>query len=88
MAELAPDQVSLVYSDGVCSKTALFALKNATAADTVQLQSQFKVIKRAGIVSDTGTHVALANVSANTIVTIPTGPAADGLWLLCVGVSA
>lgn len=87
MAELAPDQVSVVYSDGVCSKTVLYALKNANAADTVQMQKEFKVVKRAGIVSDTGTHIAAVTISANTVGTIPTGPAADGLWLLAVGVS-
>lgn len=88
MAALTTDQFTLVYSDGVCSKTALYALKNATAADTVDLNREFKIVKRAGIVSDTGTHIASVAVSSNTICTIPTGPAQDGLWLLVVGVSS
>lgn len=87
MAALTPDQFALVYSDGVCSKTALYALKNVTAGDTVELNNHFKIVKRAGIVSDTGTHIAAVSISSNTVGTIPAGPANDGLWLLVVGVS-
>lgn len=88
MAALTPDQFTVVYSDGVCSKTVLYAVKNATAADTMEMNKEFKVVKRAGIVSDTGTHIAAVSISSNTVGTIPTGPAADGLWLLAVGVAA
>jgi len=87
MALLASDQVSKVYEDGNCGKTMLFALKGVTAADTVDLTGLLKVVKRAGIVSDTGTTIASCSI-AGTILTIPAGPAADGVWLLVVGVSA
>jgi hypothetical protein len=50
------------------------------------LASEFSIVKRAGIVSATGTHIASASVSG-TVITIPTGPLDDGVWLLAVGVA-
>lgn len=87
MALLAADQMMAVYSDGSCGKTVLFALKNVTAGDTVDLVGHLKVIKRIGMVSDTSTTVASCSFTG-TVVTIPAGPATDGVWLLAVGVAA
>ena len=87
MALLTGDQVQAVYQDGQCGKTVLFSLKKATAADTVELSPWFKVVKRAGIVSDTGTDIGSVSISASTLGTIPTGPANDGVWLIAVGVA-
>lgn len=87
MAALTTDQRELVYKDGVCSLTGLYALKNVTAADTVDVGAEFKVVKRAGIVSDTGTTIASCTITG-TVLTIPSGPTADGVWLLVVGVAA
>ena len=86
MAALTAEQVSLVFSDGRCERSALFALTNVNAGDTVDLAATFKVIKRAGMVSATGTHIASVSVTG-TVATIPTGPAADGVWLLASGVA-
>jgi hypothetical protein len=80
-------QCSLVYEDGKCSRTSLYALKGANATDTVDVGSQFRVVKRAGIVSDTGTTIAAVGTITGTVLTIPTGPANDGVWLLVVGVA-
>jgi hypothetical protein len=88
MAALTADQTVMVYRDGDCGRTALISLRNTTAADTVDLAAWFKFVKRAGIVSDTGTTIASCTISSNTVVTIPTGPANDGVWLLAVGVAA
>lgn len=87
MALLTSDQVQAVYHDGSCGKTALYALKNVTAADTVDVADSFKVVKRGGVVSETGTTIGAVTISG-TILTIPTGPANDGVWLLVVGVAA
>lgn len=87
MALLTSDQFSVVFTDGQCGKMALISLKNVTATDTVDLAGVFKVIKRAGVVSDTGTTIASCSI-AGTVLTVPTGPAADGVWLLAVGVAA
>lgn len=89
MAVLTTDQVHMAYTVGVCERTALFALKNVTAADTVDVSGYFKVVKRAGIVSDTGTTIAaVGTITSNSILTIPAGPSSDGVWLLVVGVAA
>jgi hypothetical protein len=87
-------QSVLVFQDGSCEKTALFSIKNTTAGDTLDLASWFSVVKRAGVVSATGTTVGAvedAAAGANggpTLLTIPAGPAQDGLWLIAVGVAA
>lgn len=88
MATLTGDQMAMVFKDGDCGRTALIALKNVTTGDTADLSSWFKVVKRAGIVSDTGTTIANCSISANTVATIPAGPNADGVWLLAVGVAS
>ena len=88
MAALTPNQVKVVYEDGQCSKAALYALKNVDAADTVDVGAHFSVVKRAGIVSDTGTHIAAVATIVGSILTIPAGPVDDGIWLLVVGVSS
>lgn len=87
MPLLSQDQVQNVYTDGACARTALYALKNVDATDTVDVGSHFKVVKRAGIVSSTGTHIAAIVTITGTILTIPTGPVDDGVWLLVVGVA-
>lgn len=87
MALLTNNQINLVFSDGVCSRAALFAVKNVDAADTADLAPWFTVVKRAGIVSDTGTHIASCTITAPATIVIPAGPVDDALWLLVVGVS-
>lgn len=81
-----------VFQDGECFKTALFAVKNATTGDTIDLASWFRVVKRAGLVSATGTTINTVNITQNatqmpTLATIPASVAADGVWLLVVGVA-
>lgn len=79
-------QISAVYQDGSCSKTVLFACKNATAADTVNVGAFFRVITRVGLISVTGSTVA-SPAFTGTVLTIPAGPAQDAVWLLVYGVS-
>ena len=86
MALLGNDQAQLVWTDGVCGKMGLYSLKNCTAADTVDVGNQFRIVKRGGIVSDTGTTIGSVTI-AGTVLTIPAGPASDGVWLLVVGVA-
>ena len=79
-------QAANVFEDGKCQKTILFSCKNATAGDTLDVGAYLRVIKRAGMISATGSQVATVS-NAGTVLTIPTGPSADGVWLLVVGVS-
>jgi hypothetical protein len=87
MALLTPDQAQIRYQDGNCDRTALVSLLNVSAADTVDLVSVMRVVKRCGIVSATGTTIAGCSITG-TVVTIPAGPTNDGVWLLAVGVAA
>lgn len=87
MAVIPQEQIGFMFGDGNCSKSVLLAFRNVTAGDTADLAPWLKVIKRVGMVSDTGTHIA-AVPFAGTIVTIPAGPSSDGVWILAVGVSA
>jgi hypothetical protein len=88
MAVLTPgDQFALAFKDGNCERTALYALKGVTAGDTVDVAAEFRVVKRGGIVSATGTTIGAVTQATGTVLTIPAGPAADGVWLLVVGVS-
>jgi len=87
MAALTEEQITKLYVNGECSRFALYALKNADAADTADVAGDFSVVKRAGIVSDTGTTIAAVSTITGTVLTIPTGPADDGVLLLVVGVA-
>jgi uncharacterized membrane protein len=86
MADITNNLIQ-VFTDGRCSRVALYALNNCDAADTVDVAASFRVIKRAGLVSQTGTHIAAINTITGTVMTIPTGPLDDGVWLLVVGVA-
>lgn len=92
MAEISAHAVP-VYQNGDCFKTALFSVKNATTGDTVDLVGWFAVVKRAGLVSATGTTIAGVTITNNaggqpTLATIPAGVAQDGIWLIVVGVDS
>jgi hypothetical protein len=87
MAALTSDQYRQVFSDGQCGRTCLYVLKNVSAGDTFDVSTEFKVVKRGGIVSDTGTTIGAVTISG-TVLTIPAGPAADGVWALVIGVSS
>jgi hypothetical protein len=86
MAVLSTDQVGLCFADGTCARTVLLSVKNTTAGDTADLAQWLKVIKRCGLVSDTGTTIASCSI-AGTVITIPAGPSSDGVWVLAVGVA-
>lgn len=86
MAALTPNQIEAVFLDGKCSRCVFFSLKNVDAGDTVDVSPWFRVIKRGGIVSDSGTTIA-AIAFTGTNITIPAGPVDDAVWLVIVGVS-
>jgi hypothetical protein len=89
MPLLSISQVQLEYTDGKNIRTCLFSLKNVDAADTVDMTPWFSVVKRAGIISTTGTHVLAATLTGTppVTITVPAGPSDDAVWLLVVGVS-
>lgn len=87
MAVLGPGQISLEFSDGKAERMCVFSLKDVTAADTVDLNGYFKVVKRAVAASATDTHTGSISTISGTTITIPAGPNRDAVWLMVVGVS-
>jgi hypothetical protein len=79
-------QASPVFEDGRCDHTALFSVKNTTAGDTLNVGNWFSAVKRAGLVSATGTTIANCTFTGTTL-TIPAGPNGDGVWVIVVGVA-
>lgn len=89
MALLTANQVSLEFSDGRFQRFCVFSVKNADAGDTIDMTPWFTVVKRAGFISLTNTHVLAVAVSGTPplTLTIPAGPLDDALGLMVVGVS-
>jgi hypothetical protein len=87
MAALDGTHYQLVWSDGRAERVGLYALKNVSAGDTLDLASDFSVLKRAVLL---GTTVnAAAQVSVNgTGMAIPAGANADAGYLLAWGCSS
>jgi hypothetical protein len=88
MAALDPTRFPKQWQDGQAERTALYALRNITTADTVDLAGDFTVVKRAVLLGTTVAGATSAVVSANTVITIPAGVSADAGYLLAFGVAA
>ena len=88
MAALVANQALAVYSstDGVV-RTDLYAVKNVTTGDTLDVSKDFSSVKRAVVISETSAAAAPATAAGATL-TFPAGLAGDGAWLLVVGVTA
>jgi hypothetical protein len=88
MAALDPPRYPKQWQDGLAERTALYALRNITTGDTVDLAQDFTVVKRAVLLGTTVAGAVAAVASANTIITIPAGVSADAGYLLAFGVAA
>lgn len=84
----------LMYSSGDCERTVLLSVRNVTAGDTVDLYQWLGVVKKAGLVSDTGPTIAAFAAATNgtngtpTLLTVPAGPAQDAVWVIAQGSAA
>lgn len=87
MAALEPNRYPLMWMNGESDRCALYALRDITANDTVDLVQQFTVVKRAVIMGTTVAAAVGASVSASTVVTVPAGANRDGGYLLVYGVA-
>lgn len=87
MAELTASQVVWQWSDGLAARTALFALRNVTSADTADVSSYFSEVKQAVVLATTIEGVGAASVSG-TVITIPAGLEEDAGFLLVWGCSS
>lgn len=84
MAALEPTRYPLMWMNGESDRVALFALRDVTAGDTVDLSGQFTVLKRGTLIGTTVAAAASASVSSTT-VTIPAGANRDAAYLLVYG---
>jgi hypothetical protein len=87
MAVLTSNQVLQVWFEGHSDRAALYALRNVTSADTADVSTDFTNVKRAVVMGTTVSGTAVATVSG-TVVTMPTGLAADAAYLLVWGCAA
>jgi hypothetical protein len=86
MPALVEGQFVNVYDDeGVSSKVALYACRNVTTGDTMDVGGDFSVVKRAGVLSDTAVGIA-AMAAAGVVLTFPAGLTGDGAFVLVFGV--
>jgi hypothetical protein len=84
MAVLTSNQVVKVWSEGSADRVVLYAIRNVTTGDTMDVVNEFTLLKRAVILGTTVAGAQAATV-ATTIVTIPSGVAGDAGYILAWG---
>lgn len=88
MAALATTRYPLMWMNGDSDRAALYALRDVSAGDIVDLAEQFTVLKRAVLVGTTVAAATAATVGTGadgTKVTIPNGATRDAGYLLAYG---
>jgi hypothetical protein len=86
MAALTTDRYPLMWQDGQSDRVALYALRDITTGDTLDLAEQFTILKRGSLVGTTIAATASASISG-TVLTIPSGVNRDGAYALVYGVA-
>lgn len=81
-------QVTMEWANGVSDKTALYAVKDVTSGDTINLSPDFSLCVLAAFLGITSNQVLLAPAASGTVVTIPAGLATEAGYLLVYGESA
>lgn len=85
MAVLEPNRFPLMWMNGESDRCALYALRDVSTSDTLDLSQQFTVVKRAVIMGTTVAAAVSASVGSDTIVTVPAGANRDAGYLLVYG---
>lgn len=83
----APHNYLIVYAAGQADVVCLFALRGVTTGDTADLSAWLQTINR-GVVLGVSSFVEIAATWTGTVVTMPSGLAADDGYLLVVGSGA
>lgn len=86
MALLANDQVTRIWSAGECGRFALYSVKMATTADTIDLAAEFRNILQNTWLGATVSGVA-SGTATGTIITVPAGLTNAGAYVLVQGVA-
>lgn len=91
MAAISGTQIKRLLTDGEAAQLALFALRNVSTGDTVDLgpsgAATFLSVKQAAMIGATVPGAAAASVSG-TVVTMPAGLSNDAIYLMAWGDSA
>jgi hypothetical protein len=77
-----------VHDDGDSERIVLYAMRNITAADTIDLSGDFNPPLRAALVGTTLAGAVLVSTFAGNVLTIPAGPNKDAAYMLVYGVHA
>lgn len=85
MAALASSRFPLMWMDGQSDRCALYALRDVTANDTIDVAQEFTVVKRAVIMGTTVAASVSASVTIPTTIVIPAGANRDAAYLLVYG---
>lgn len=86
MAALGPDQRTELWTSGQCEKFSLFAVKNVTTADTIDLSDKFRNVLQTAWMGATVSGV-IAGTFSGTTATAPNGLTNAGAFLLVQGVA-
>lgn len=85
MAALSPTRYPLQFMDGLSDRVALYAVRDVTANDTIDVAQEFTVVKRAVLMGTTIAAAVSASVTVPTTITIPAGANRDAAYLLVYG---
>ena len=77
-----------VHDDGDSERVVLYAMRNITAADTIDLSQEFSQVRYAAIIGTTVVGAILVSTISGSVVTIPAGLSHDGAYMLAFGVHA
>lgn len=87
MADLPLNRYPLMWMDGQAERTAVYALRDVTGADVLDVYQEFTVVKRAVVLGTTIAAAVSMSVSG-TEITVPAGANRDAAYMLVFGAAA
>lgn len=91
MATITGKQVRRLFQDGTAAQLALYAVRDVTTGDTLDLgpsgTGDFLAVKQGAMIGSTTAGSATATASG-TVITMPSGLAGDAIYLLAWGDAA
>jgi hypothetical protein len=77
-----------VHDVGDSERVCLYALRNITAADTLDMSPDFNPPRLAALVGTTLVGAVVVSTITGNVLTVPAGPNKDAAYLLVFGVHA
>lgn len=91
MAVITGKQVRRLFQDGTAAQMAVYAVRNVSAGDTLDLgpsgTGDFLAVKQAAMIGSTVSGAATAT-AAGTVVTMPATLSGDAIYLMAWGDAA